>query len=72
MPQGLLKSNTMVTNTTSEFLQVLGKMNFFAKGKMTGLDDAETDYTHMVCSRLMLSSDQHLDEIKSRGTGLAV
>ena len=36
-------------------------MNFFGKGEVMALIDAETDCTHQVCSRLMLSSLQHLD-----------
>ena len=46
---------------TSELLQALGQMNFFGKGEVMGLEDAETDCTHQVYIRLMLSSLQHLD-----------
>ena len=46
---------------TSELLHALGQMNFFGKGEVMALEDAETDCTDQVCSRLMLSSIQHLD-----------
>ena len=36
-------------------------MNFHAKGEVEDLIDAETDCTHMVSSKLMLSALQHLD-----------
>ena len=58
--QGLQKTK-MVTNT-SDLLQELGKMNFFGKGEMVALEEQDTDCTHMVCSRLMLSGLCHLDE----------
>ena len=37
-------------------------MNFFGKGQVTDLIDAEADCAHPVCSRLMISSLQHLDK----------
>ena len=55
------KINTMVNNI-SDLLHALGKMNFFSKGEILALDDAETDCTLTVCSRLMLSGLRHIDE----------
>ena len=51
----------MTTKTTLDLLQELGRMKFDAKGEVEDLIDAETDCTHMVSSKLMLPSQQHLD-----------
>ena len=53
---------TMTTKTKIDLLQELGSMNFFGKGQVTDLIDTEADCTHPVCSHLMISSLQHLDE----------
>ena len=60
MQLDLLKFSNMVTNTTSELLQALGQMKFFGKGEVMALEDAETDCTHQVCSRLMLPASSTL------------
>ena len=38
----LPNSSNMVTKTTSDLLQELGRMNFFGKGEVMALIDAET------------------------------